>query len=98
MGYYTYIFNKCIKNPPILYVSILHIYLFLIWYSAYLFNKYGNNQNYIAMFLFCFSWIFQFIGHGVFEKNRPALFDSLQQSFLMAPLFTFFELEELFLK
>ena len=36
-------------------------------------------------------------GYIVFEKNRPALFDSLYQSFLMAPLFTFFEIEDFLL-
>ena len=93
-GYYTNIFVRCMENPSILYISVLNIYLFLIWYSATLFNIYGENQNSFALGVFTLSWIFQFIGHGVFEKNRPALFDSLYQSFLMAPLFSFFEIEE----
>jgi len=37
----------------------------------------------------------QFIGHGIFEGNRPALMDSIKQSFLMAPLFSYYEFKEL---
>ena len=32
-------------------------------------------------------WVAQFIGHGVFEGRAPALFDSLFESLLMAPMF-----------
>ena len=42
-----------------------------------------------------FSWIMQFIGHGIFEGNRPALMDSIKQAFLMAPLFSYYEFKEL---
>ena len=37
------------------------------------------------------AWIAQFIGHGVFEKRAPALFDNLLQAFVMAPLFVVME-------
>ncbi len=40
----------------------------------------------IAGGLFVASWIFQFIGHGVWEKRRPALVDNLFQVFV-APMF-----------
>ncbi|KAL7098832.1 hypothetical protein ACP275_09G043700 [Erythranthe tilingii] len=36
-------------------------------------------------------WTGQFIGHGVFEKRAPALFDNLAQAFLMAPFFVLLE-------
>ena len=32
------------------------------------------------------SWVAQFLGHGIWEKNRPALFENITQS-LIAPLF-----------
>ncbi|KAI0506998.1 hypothetical protein KFK09_013116 [Dendrobium nobile] len=32
-----------------------------------------------------FCWTGQFIGHGVFKKRSPALFDNLSQAVLMAP-------------
>jgi uncharacterized membrane protein YGL010W len=37
------------------------------------------------------SWVSQFIGHGIFEKRRPALMDNLAQAFLLAPFFVFME-------
>jgi uncharacterized membrane protein YGL010W len=40
----------------------------------------------IAALVFVASWIFQFIGHGVWEKRRPALADNALQVFV-APLF-----------
>lgn len=40
----------------------------------------------IAGGVFVGSWIFQFIGHGVWEKRRPALMDNLLQVFI-APMF-----------
>ncbi|KAL3234812.1 hypothetical protein RNJ44_02600 [Nakaseomyces bracarensis] len=42
--------------------------------------------------VFVLAWIFQFIGHGVFEKKKPALFDNLVQSLVLAPYFILFEL------
>ncbi|CAI4039258.1 hypothetical protein SMKI_07G2390 [Saccharomyces mikatae IFO 1815] len=41
--------------------------------------------------LFVIGWIFQFIGHGVFEKKRPALIDNVVQSLVLAPYFIMFE-------
>ncbi|EDO17621.1 hypothetical protein Kpol_1061p46 [Vanderwaltozyma polyspora DSM 70294] len=41
--------------------------------------------------LWLLSWAFQFMGHGVFEGNRPALFDNLVQSLVLAPYFILFE-------
>ncbi len=40
----------------------------------------------IASGLFVASWVFQFIGHGVWEKRRPALVDNAFQV-LVAPMF-----------
>ena len=37
------------------------------------------------------AWIMQFVGHGIFEKRAPALFDNLVQAFVMAPLFVLME-------
>ena len=41
--------------------------------------------------LFVIAWILQFAGHKFWEGNRPALFDSFKQAFLMAPLFVLME-------
>lgn len=40
----------------------------------------------IAGIVFVASWVFQFLGHGVWEKRRPALVDNLFQVFV-APMF-----------
>ena len=45
-----------------------------------------------AWTVFVVSWIFQFIGHGFFEKRKPALLDNLVQSLVLAPYFILFEL------
>ncbi|TDH72397.1 hypothetical protein CCR75_006918 [Bremia lactucae] len=38
------------------------------------------------------AWTLQFIGHGVFERRKPALFDSPDQAFITAPLFVLLEI------
>ena len=73
----------------------MSIYLFIIWLSSYLFLQYSSFSFYYALLINIFSWIMQFIGHGIFEGNRPALMDSIKQSFLMAPLFSYYEFKEL---
>ena len=90
--YYTILFKNISYSNY--YIFFLNIYLFFIWYSAHLFNKHGRKQNYIAIIVFCFSWILQFIGHSIFEKNEPALLDNIYQAFLMAPLFSLLEITE----
>ena len=40
----------------------------------------------IAGCVFVGSWVFQFLGHGVWEKRRPALVDNVLQV-LIAPMF-----------
>jgi len=54
--------------------------------------NYGMTANYVALGLFVFSWIIQFIGHGVFEGRAPALFKSLYQSLVLAGLFVWMEI------
>ncbi len=44
----------------------------------------------IAGVLHVFSWAIQFLGHGVWEKRRPALLDNLFQT-LVAPIFVIAE-------
>lgn len=42
--------------------------------------------------MFVVGWVCQFIGHGFFEKKKPALLDNLVQSLVLAPYFILFEL------
>lgn len=95
-GLYTYIFTYEIRNTTINETIAVNIHLMIIWLSAIFFKMYHENYMLIAGLVFVLSWIFQFIGHYFFEGNRPALFDSLYQSFAMAPLFTFFEITSFF--
>ncbi len=50
-----------------------------------------NTSLPILLFVHIVSWVIQFLGHGLWEKRKPALMESLWQAFLMAPLFVFVE-------
>ena len=52
---------------------------------------FGGNLYNILLVLFIFSWITQFLGHGVFEKRAPALLTNLLFAFI-APFFAVFEM------
>ena len=61
-------------------------------YSNHLTAMYGSSANYWALAIFLFSWIAQFIGHGVFEGRAPALLDNLVQALFLAPFFVWMEI------
>lgn len=61
-------------------------------YSNHLTTTYGSSANYWALGMFLFSWIAQFIGHGVFEGRAPALLDNLVQALFLAPFFVWMEI------
>ena len=42
--------------------------------------------------LFILGWIAQFIGHFKYEGEKPAIFDNLFQSLILAPYFILFEI------
>jgi uncharacterized membrane protein YGL010W len=63
-----------------------------IYILANLFREYVPYAWAYGIGIHVLAWIFQFMGHGVFEGNRPALLDSLGQAFLMAPAFVILEL------
>ncbi|KAK5174360.1 uncharacterized protein LTR77_001440 [Saxophila tyrrhenica] len=60
-------------------------------YSNHLTFAYGMKANYIALGVHVFSWIAQFVGHGVFEGRAPALLDNLVQALFLAPFFVWME-------
>jgi len=60
-------------------------------YCNHLTSTHGATANYWALGLHIFSWIAQFIGHGVFEGRAPALFDNLVQAIFLAPFFVWLE-------
>ena len=53
-----------------------------------------TNHLYLTNIIFTSSWIAQFAGHYIWEKNSPALLTSLQDAFTIAPLFCFREIDE----
>ncbi|KAI9837602.1 MAG: hypothetical protein M1838_004791 [Thelocarpon superellum] len=61
-------------------------------YANHLTATYGATANTWALGLHIFSWIAQFIGHGVFEGRAPALLDNLIQAVLLAPFFVWMEM------
>lgn len=91
MSFYYLSYYTCLDTSTFLPMLI---YLSIIYYTSYLFNLYVVNSIMYAIYINLFSWIMQFIGHFFFEGNRPALMDSISQSFLMAPLFSYFEFKE----
>ncbi len=87
-----------ILTPIYIYVDFLSGLITSIQYPfiGYLLNDYNisifslsNMQS--TIFLHILSWILQFIGHGVFEKRKPALLDNIFLVF-NAPVFVNIEL------
>lgn len=69
-------------------------------YCSYIFANYmvqtsptnfGVSAWMIALPLHIAAWIAQFIGHGVYERRKPALLDSLDQALVTAPMFVLLE-------
>ena len=78
-GYYF------ILNPTLAMVAVP--LLFYCFFNALNFKWEYPDYKWRVWLVFISAWILQFIGHGVFEGNSPALMDSVLQAFLMAPLF-----------
>eukprot|EP01104_Vermistella_antarctica_P001309 TRINITY_DN11364_c0_g1_i1.p1 TRINITY_DN11364_c0_g1~~TRINITY_DN11364_c0_g1_i1.p1 ORF type:complete len:208 (+),score=41.26 TRINITY_DN11364_c0_g1_i1:23-625(+) len=70
--------------------GIFSLFIVFSWMSA---THMANTTDYFYIFLavHVVGWVFQFIGHGVFEGKRPALVDNIFQSFAQAPMFVWFE-------
>lgn len=61
-------------------------------YCNHLTSAYGATANYWALGVHIFSWIAQFVGHGIFEGRAPALLDNLVQAIFLAPFFVWLEI------
>lgn len=61
-------------------------------YANHLTSTIPSLANKASLVIFVLSWIFQFVGHGVFEGRAPALLDNLVQALVMAPFFVFLEI------
>lgn len=60
-------------------------------FANHLTSTYGKSANYWALGLHIFSWLAQFVGHGIFEGRAPALLDNLVQALFLAPFFVWLE-------
>lgn len=61
-------------------------------YANHLTSTYGATANYWALGVHIFSWLAQFVGHGIFEGRAPALLDNLVQALFLAPFFVWMEI------
>ncbi|KZS98093.1 DUF962-domain-containing protein [Sistotremastrum niveocremeum HHB9708] len=92
-------------NVPALVASIYQLYYFVLEPTAALLYvpqmifmvlhatafSHAANGIKIAAWIHFFSWIAQFIGHGVAERRAPALLDNILQAFVLAPFFVHLE-------
>ncbi|KAG8845992.1 hypothetical protein FRB96_002218 [Tulasnella sp. 330] len=46
----------------------------------------------LAVYVHVFSWVMQFVGHGVAEKRAPALLDNILGALVLAPFFVHLEI------
>ncbi|KAF1329317.1 putative endoplasmic reticulum membrane protein c16e8.02, partial [Globisporangium splendens] len=70
---------------------IFCIYVFANYFEKAAPELYGVPAWQIALPIHVVAWILQFIGHGVFERRKPALLDSLDQALITAPMFVLLE-------
>ncbi|KAG7590108.1 hypothetical protein ISN44_As07g023050 [Arabidopsis suecica] len=84
------IFYICLDKKSGVLAALL---CFSCWIgSSFLAARLGHSLTLkfgVASQLLC--WSGQFLGHGLFEKRAPALFDNLLQAFLMGPFFVLLE-------
>eukprot|EP01013_Petalomonas_cantuscygni_P009645 TRINITY_DN22521_c0_g1_i1.p2 TRINITY_DN22521_c0_g1~~TRINITY_DN22521_c0_g1_i1.p2 ORF type:complete len:199 (+),score=26.67 TRINITY_DN22521_c0_g1_i1:69-665(+) len=84
-GYYLYL----ALLPALTWLPFVGFPVLLVGNALYLHTA---NPLMWAGLLHVVSWAAQvIIGHGIFEKRKPALVDSLVQAFALAPLFVWVE-------
>ncbi len=83
LGYYLYL-DLGLGIANVLFFTILMAGAFAV------IDLGAATALWIAGPLFVASWVVQFLGHGVWEKKRPALVDNVFQVFI-APLFVMAE-------
>lgn len=60
-------------------------------YASHLTSAYGRTANLWGLGVHIFSWLAQFVGHGIYEGRAPALLDNLVQAIFLAPFFVWLE-------
>jgi len=92
-GYYLYKYFK-IDKARFLRIGLFYYILLKNSHDVYITKKYKESRN-LAINVFVLGWILQFIGHAVFEKKSPALFNGFTKSITIGPFFAYKHLEEL---
>ncbi|KAA1101084.1 hypothetical protein PGT21_006397 [Puccinia graminis f. sp. tritici] len=87
IGYAVYF----IALEPVAGVLYMPILLSFGHWSNLLVQAFPQSYFYPVLAVWAFSWILQFIGHGHFEKRKPALLDNLFQSIVLAVFFVWIE-------
>jgi uncharacterized membrane protein YGL010W len=90
VGALTFVTVNILLEPVVGFI-LAPIILGITAFMNYLTMTYGATATAYSIILHVLSWIFQFIGHGVFEGRAPALLDNLFQAIFLAPLFVFLE-------
>ncbi|TMW67561.1 hypothetical protein Poli38472_011181 [Pythium oligandrum] len=70
---------------------VFWVYIFANYFAQNSPRLFGVSAWVIALPIHVAAWVAQFIGHGVFERRKPALLDSLDQALITAPLFVLLE-------
>lgn len=86
-SFYYYSINSKIGYEMSTFIGMLILFskFFMLLFTHHL---------YLTNIIFASSWIAQFAGHYIWEKNSPALLTSLKDAFTIAPLFCFREIDE----
>ncbi|KNZ56483.1 uncharacterized protein VP01_2394g1 [Puccinia sorghi] len=87
LGYAAY-FIVLEPFAGLLYAPIL---LAMGHWSNLIVNSFPDTYLGPTLAIWTLSWIMQFIGHGHFEKRKPALIDNLFQSIVLAVFFVWIE-------
>ena len=83
------------KLSPALSLRVGCFYFLLYRHSKTLFYSTSLKLSHrLSVSVFILSWIGQFIGHGVFEKNTPAILNGAYNSFVVGPLFAYKHFED----
>lgn len=94
------ILNVILTFLYIMYCTLVwHVYGILLAIPLYTLMALSNLCVYniksfyiVAIIIFILSWIFQILGHYIFEKRSPAFLQSFHQAFIIAPFFVFLEI------
>tara|TARA_B100001094_G_scaffold49270_1_gene44699 strand:- start:990 stop:1475 length:486 start_codon:yes stop_codon:yes gene_type:complete len=90
--YVSYMIYYYIIAPRKLFWKTVLFYLFVLTNSN---SNYKKKSPFYYLMIHILSWVFQILSHKFLEGNRPALLNGVVQSFLTAPIFVVYELDQI---